>query len=71
MAEDTILVVDDESDLVHGLRRTIAMEIDCRVLIAENGLQALEILSSEATDDHLGMFDQANPSSIFLDEIGT
>jgi DNA-binding NtrC family response regulator len=50
MAEDTILVVDDEADLVHGLARTIAMDIDCRVLTAGNGRQALEILSSEAVD---------------------
>jgi DNA-binding NtrC family response regulator len=50
MADDTILVVDDESDLVQGLRRTIRLEIDCRVLTAENGLQALDILSKEAVD---------------------
>ncbi|BBO69036.1 Fis family transcriptional regulator [Desulfosarcina alkanivorans] len=50
MAGDTILVVDDESDLVHGLRRTIRMDIDCRVLTAENGFQALDILSKEAVD---------------------
>ncbi len=50
MAEDTILVVDDESDLVRGLQRTIAMEIDCRVLIADSGEQALDILSREAVD---------------------
>jgi DNA-binding NtrC family response regulator len=50
MADDTILVVDDESDLVHGLARTIAMDIDCRVLTAENGRQALELLSREAVD---------------------
>jgi PleD family two-component response regulator len=50
MASDTILVVDDEADLVHGLRRTLAMEIDCRVLTAENGVQALDILSKTAVD---------------------
>jgi DNA-binding NtrC family response regulator len=50
MAEDTILVVDDETDLVHGLRRTLSMEIDCRVLTAENGIEALDILSRSAVD---------------------
>ncbi|MCB2147469.1 MAG: sigma-54 dependent transcriptional regulator [Deltaproteobacteria bacterium] len=50
MADDTILVVDDETDLVHGLRRTISMEINCRVLTAENGVQALDIMTKEAVD---------------------
>ncbi len=50
MADDTILVVDDEPDLVRGLRRTLSMEIDCRVLTAENGLQALDILSKGPVD---------------------
>ena len=31
---DCVLVVDDESDLLIGLQRTIAMEMDCRVLTA-------------------------------------
>ena len=47
---DTILIVDDEADLLHGLKRTIAMEIDCRVLLAENGTEALEILDKESVD---------------------
>jgi len=50
MAKDTILVVDDETDLVHGLRRTLSLEIDCRILTAENGVQALDILSKTAVD---------------------
>jgi DNA-binding NtrC family response regulator len=50
MAKDTILVVDDETDLLEGLRRTLSMEIDCCVLIAENGVQALDILSDTAVD---------------------
>jgi DNA-binding NtrC family response regulator len=50
MADDTILIVDDEVDLVHGLQRTVSMEINCRVLTAENGLQALDILSGGAVD---------------------
>ncbi len=50
MADDTILIVDDETDLVTGLKRTIAMEVECRVLTAENGLQAKHILSQEPVD---------------------
>lgn len=50
MENDTILIVDDELDLVHGLRRTLSMEIDCRILTAENGVQALDILSNTAVD---------------------
>lgn len=50
MADDTILVVDDETDLVNGLQRTICMEIDCKVLTAENGLEALAVLSTNSVD---------------------
>ena len=50
MADDTILIVDDEADLVAGLQRTIAMETECRVLTAENGVQALQILSQTPID---------------------
>lgn len=50
MADDTILIVDDETNLVTGLKRTIAMEVECRVLTAENGLQAKHILSQEPVD---------------------
>lgn len=47
---DTILIVDDETDLLNGLERTITQEIDCRVLLAENGSNALKILRKEAVD---------------------
>jgi len=47
---DTILIVDDETDLLHGLERTITLEIDCRVLIAINGIDALSILEKEPVD---------------------
>ncbi len=47
MERDAILIVDDESDLLHGLQRVIAMEMDCRVLLAEDAREALRIL-----DDH-------------------
>lgn len=47
---DTILIVDDETDLLNGLERTVTMEIDCRVLLAENGSNALKILKKEPVD---------------------
>ena len=50
MAHDTILLVDDETDLIHGLQRTIAMEIDSHVLVAENGIDALGVISANAID---------------------
>jgi DNA-binding NtrC family response regulator len=50
MAHDTILLVDDETDLIRGLQRTISMEIDCRVLVAENGIEALDVLSTKTVD---------------------
>ena len=50
MADDTIIVVDDVTDLVHGIRRTHSMEIDCRVLTDENGVQELDILSKTIVD---------------------
>ena len=50
MADDTILIVDDETDLVRGLARTLDPEIDCRILTAENGRQALEMIAENAVD---------------------
>lgn len=47
---DTVLIVDDEKDLLHGLERTIKMSIDCRVLAAENGETALRLLDKQAVD---------------------
>lgn len=47
---DTILIVDDEVDLLHGLERTITMDVDSRVLLAENGERALNIVETEPVD---------------------
>ena len=47
---DTLLIVDDEVDLLHGLARTIAMEMNCRVLTAAAGADALRILHAEPVD---------------------
>ena len=50
MVEDTILVVDDETDLLMGLQRTLAMAFDCRVMTAENGRRALDIMAEHSVD---------------------
>ncbi len=47
---DTILIVDDETDLLYGLKRTISMEIDSRVLLAENSIEALDIIEKDSVD---------------------
>ncbi len=47
---DTILIVDDEPDLLRGLVRTVSMEIGCRVLSTASGARALEIIRNEPVD---------------------
>ncbi len=47
---DTILIVEDEKDLLHGLERTIKMAIDCQVMTAENGKAAMQYLSQNVVD---------------------
>jgi DNA-binding NtrC family response regulator len=46
----TILIVDDEVDLLSGLQRSITLEMACRVLLAENGNQALSLVRSQPVD---------------------
>jgi DNA-binding NtrC family response regulator len=46
----TILIVDDETDLLHGLERTIKMEIDARIILAGSGQEALQAIKTEPVD---------------------
>jgi DNA-binding NtrC family response regulator len=46
----TILIVDDEADLLRGVQRTLAMELACRVLTAGSGAQALALMAKEDVD---------------------
>ena len=48
--KDTILIVDDETDLLDGLKRTVDMEMDCEVLIAKNSIDAIELIKNEPID---------------------
>lgn len=50
MTTDTILIVDDEADLLHGLQRSLAPELDARILAADSGLAALELMAAEPVD---------------------
>lgn len=50
MPIDTILIVDDEADLLRGLKRSLGMELDCRLLTAENAGEALKILENNPVD---------------------
>lgn len=47
---DTILIVDDEKDLLAGLSRSIKMELDCDILTADNAGTALEIIYGSPVD---------------------
>ena len=50
MTVDTILIVDDEPDLARGLQRTIHLELDCRILVAANGLAAIQSMETHDVD---------------------
>ena len=43
-------MVDDEKDLLAGLQRSITMELDCNVLIADSSFKALETIRAEPVD---------------------
>ncbi len=47
---DRVLIAEDEIDLLHGLGRTISMEIDCDIQLAENGKAALDIIRAQPVD---------------------
>jgi DNA-binding NtrC family response regulator len=42
--KDTLLIVDDEKDLIAGLKRSVTQELECTVLTATNGREALDVL---------------------------
>lgn len=48
--KNTILIVDDEKDLLAGLKRTLDMEIDCEVITADNGFSALDLIKNSSID---------------------
>lgn len=46
----TILIVDDEPDLLAGLKRSLQPDMDCRVLLACSGAEALKLMETEVVD---------------------
>jgi DNA-binding NtrC family response regulator len=47
---DTILIVDDELDLLQGLKRTVSMELDCEVLATDSASEALKTIRQQPVD---------------------
>jgi len=50
MNRHSILIVDDEPDMLHLLKRSLEPDLDCRIETALSGNAALEILSQEHFD---------------------
>ncbi|MCW7754418.1 sigma-54 dependent transcriptional regulator [Desulfobotulus sp. H1] len=48
--KDTLLLVDDETDLVQGLSRTIQAEMPCEILTATSAEDALALLAAHPVD---------------------
>ena len=42
---ETLLIVDDASDWLRGLKRLIEPELACRVLLADSALKALQLMA--------------------------
>ena len=54
--KDRLLIVDDEKDMLTGLKRMISNAIDeLEVITTDNGLEALEIVRSGQVD--IALFD--------------
>ena len=45
-----ILIVDDEFDMLHLLKRSLEPDLDCRIDTASSGKDALEMISQQAFD---------------------
>ncbi len=48
--KDTLLIVDDEADLLTGLKRSLGKELECEVLTAETGEKALDLIKTNPVD---------------------
>ncbi len=44
---ETLLIVDDAVDLLHGLKRLIEPELECRVVLADSARKALDVMDAE------------------------
>lgn len=50
MQEETLLIVDDEQDLLAGLKRLLEPELDCHILTASSAEEALAIAAKKEVD---------------------
>ncbi|MCK8604042.1 sigma-54-dependent transcriptional regulator [Desulfoferrobacter suflitae] len=50
MADETLLIIDDEQDMLQLLKRSLEPEMGCSVITASSGEEALNILASEPLD---------------------
>lgn len=48
--QESVLIVDDEKDLVHGLERLLAQELDARILSAFSARDALHVVRNESIE---------------------
>ncbi len=46
----TLLIVDNEKDLILGLKRSIGIETDYEIITAENGVEAFSVISQNPVD---------------------
>ena len=50
MPDETLLIIDDEQDMLQLLKRSLEPEMGCNVRTASNGEEALKMLASEPLD---------------------
>lgn len=50
MADETLLIIDDEKDLLQLLKRSLEPDMGCKVKMASSGEEGLKILDSEPLD---------------------
>lgn len=50
MTRETLLIVDDEEDMLQLLRRSLPADLNCEVLSASSGEEALQILERDPAD---------------------
>lgn len=50
MADETLLIIDDEQDMLQLLKRSLEPEMGCKVKTASSGEEALRLLDSEPLD---------------------